>query len=485
MNNEYRNTGVQAEEDGVSVGELFSSALKGMRRYLSVLLIMLLVLGAALLFRANRTYVPRYSSTADFVINISGDFGDSNRLYDNKTAQLLSKTFPYIIDSGILDNMVRNDVGAAIDKSQIEGKSEGETNLFSLKVTSDTPENAYDVLQSVIDNYPTVAEYVVGDTTFTLIDESGVVESPVNSPAYRTALIIAGSVSLGVYILLVLFWALSHKTVRSSDDIKKVLNARNLTTVPMVSFKKSRKNPEQPVLITNSKISSGFRESMVLLRTRILRENSGKVIIVTSAAPGEGKTTVSANLAIALAQQGKRVVLIDCDLRNPSVLSTFGIKKKVNGLGDYLEGKVPLSSIGFKLPEHSNLAVIPGGGKCDNPAEVIGQDKMRRLISQLREGCDYIIMDSAPCGVMSDAASLAACADSALFVIRQDYADVDRITDGVDLLLSSGVSLLGTVINKATRSGGGYYGYGYGGYYGRYRYYGYGSYGGYSHYSDK
>ncbi len=248
--------------------------------------------------------------------------------------------------------------------------------------------------------------------------------------------------------------------------------------------------------LLNERISMSYLEAIRKLRIRIMKDVEKKeyqTLLVTSSIPGEGKTTLSANLAISIAQQGKKVLLVDCDLRNPSIAGVMNEQEPHPGLGSVLKKEVPLSEAitNVKLPkertnENGSLHVIFGGAPDGENSLLIGSGRMRALIEALKSKYDIIILDTAPSELLADAPLLGKYVDAALYVIRYDYTKLREIREGVESLALSGIDMLGYVFNGDNSSGGQGYGYGYRRYgnYGSYgsHYGSYGKYGAYGHY---
>lgn len=231
--------------------------------------------------------------------------------------------------------------------------------------------------------------------------------------------------------------------------------------------------------------------------TRVITDSYFKAcpgeIVALVGPSGEGKTTLSANLAISIAQQGKKVLLVDCDLRNPSIAGVMNEQEPHPGLGSVLKKEVPLSEAitNVKLPkertnENGSLHVIFGGAPDGENSLLIGSGRMRALIEALKSKYDIIILDTAPSELLADAPLLGKYVDAALYVIRYDYTKLREIREGVESLALSGIDMLGYVFNGDNSSGGQGYGYGYRRYgnYGSYgsHYGSYGKYGAYGHY---
>jgi receptor protein-tyrosine kinase len=163
---------------------------------------------------------------------------------------------------------------------------------------------------------------------------------------------------------------------------------------------------------------------------------------VTSAISGEGKTTLSINLAVSLANKGKDVVLIDCDTRSPAVAETLGLDGNISSLQEVLTGIADTKDALIScLDDH--LLVM----RTDISETPINTDAFRNILTTLRECNDYIIIDTPPIGLVSDALLLNSCVDGVLFVIKYDYADMGIIADSVNSVKDSGANVLGCVLN--------------------------------------
>ena len=206
-----------------------------------------------------------------------------------------------------------------------------------------------------------------------------------------------------------------------------------------------------------------FSEALRAARLRVERameQGEKKVLLVSSAIPGEGKTTISVNLAISLARRGKRVLLIDCDLRSPSVAKALRVKTK-HSLVDYLTGKMMLREL-LCPTETENLFIIPGGPGGGKVTDLLTRERGSSMIQAARKLFDFVILDTPPCSMLADAAEVAALADAGLLVVRQDYASRDQIIDGVQRLSDAELPMIGWVFNYVERSlpTGSSYGYG-------------------------
>lgn len=185
------------------------------------------------------------------------------------------------------------------------------------------------------------------------------------------------------------------------------------------------------------------------LRTNILFSNADKetkIIAVTSAEPGEGKTTTAVNLAVVTAQAGYRTILLDCDLRKPSVHKFFKISNRY-GISDLLIDSVNLKETAYST-EIGGLYFIPSGTKPPNPSELLASNKMKELIQRLKEQYDYIIIDTSPILLVTDAQLLSRYADGTLLVVSSRETDRVNAKRATELLKKVNAKILGVVINK-------------------------------------
>lgn len=180
-----------------------------------------------------------------------------------------------------------------------------------------------------------------------------------------------------------------------------------------------------------------------------------KVLAVTSSGPGEGKSVTCANLGIALSQMGKRVLLLDCDLRNPSQHNLFWSRKET-GLVDVIAGQATLEQASHEpLP---GLRVVPAGRIPSNPTEILGSRRFTEFLAWVREEYDYVLLDTPPVRLVSDSAILARHGDGVLLVLDAQNASKKSLRQAVKILGNVGARVIGTVMNrvKASRDEEGY-----------------------------
>ena len=215
--------------------------------------------------------------------------------------------------------------------------------------------------------------------------------------------------------------------------------------------------------ILNKNSSFSVQEAYKSLRTNVrffLRSNGCKRISVTSAGAGEGKSITLLNLAISMAEDGQKVLLIDADLRRPAIARLL-VEKAAPGLSNVLAG---LDSVeeAIRKDVYPNLDVMLSGDVPPNPSELLGSDKMRELIEQLSQVYDYILVDTPPINLVSDASIVTNLLDGVLLLVRQGRTKKESVRRAVANLELTGIKPLGFVLNGVDMSGGkgyGYYGY--------------------------
>ena len=225
-----------------------------------------------------------------------------------------------------------------------------------------------------------------------------------------------------------------------------------------------------------------IREAYKTLRTNVnfalAGESKSKVMIITSAMQSEGKSFTALNLAISFAMAEKHVIIVDCDLRRPKLARLLNLQAK-QGLSEVLLDADLLSDAIHPSRRHENLDCIVSGAIPPNPSELLGSARMERVMSELREKYDYIVLDCPPLNMVTDAMVLAPRSDGVLFVVRAEQSEKGPVTHAVEQLQYANIKILGFVLNGVNMEGGAY---GYGKYRYRYHYgyrrgYGYGGYG--------
>jgi polysaccharide biosynthesis transport protein len=259
-------------------------------------------------------------------------------------------------------------------------------------------------------------------------------------------------------------------TVRTPEQAQVISGLSSLGMIPLGSRTSSEVNPrglsvapskEVVELITQSRPQSQMSEAYRALRTSLLLTSVGappKVILVTSALPQEGKTTTSINTATVLAQKGTRVLLIDADLRRPSIHKTLGLGPRT-GLSNVLTGGATVQEVTFRSPLLPNLYIMPAGTPPPNPAELLASAQMGEMLSSLRDQYDHIVVDTPPTLSVTDAVVLSPCADAIVLVIRCGQTTKPALRRSREILGQVNARLSGVLLNAVDLDSPDYYYY--------------------------
>ncbi|MGM9652550.1 MAG: AAA family ATPase [Eubacteriales bacterium] len=466
----------EEESEGVSIRPFLEAIL----RFWYVILILALLGGALMFCRSYARYTPVYQSSVTFTVHTqeisSSGIGMTSYsfAYNRATAKQLSSTFPNIIKSNILQDILCNDLGMSYLPVSLSAASVAGTNMFTITAKGNDPQLTYDVLQSVIRNYPAVADYVIGNTELVILSAPEIPTEPSNVRGSRSQFLKGAVAGVLLGLLWALVYAILRHTVNTRTDIRQKLGQKCVGVLPRVSFKKYGKDVSRSVTVTNPLVGDGYREAVRALRNTVLKSasNGSKVIMVTSTAPSEGKTTTAVNLALSIAAMKKNVILVDADMRSPSVRKTLGVKPLEFDPSDRQIVKIAR----FSFPDDVSLSVMNFNTARFRLWNIARHDNLSSVFAILRKNYDFVIVDTSPVGLTSEAAVVGSVSDCALLVVRQDTVRTNRICASIDSMQSSDVKLLGCVLNDASESalGGHGYGYGYGYKYGYGYHYGYG-----------
>ena len=306
-----------------------------------------------------------------------------------------------------------------------------------------------------------------------IIDEAIADEAPV-SPKGKMIYLIALVLGVGIPVGVIYLLELTKFKIEGRSDVEK------LTSVPIVGDIPLTDEKQGAIAVfenQNNLMSETFRN--IRTNLQFMLENDKKVILVTSTVSGEGKSFISANLAISLSLLGKKVVIVGLDIRKPGLNKVFNIPRKEVGITQYLANPEKNLMDLVQLSDVSkNLYILPGGTVPPNPTELLARDGLDKVIETLKKNFDYVILDTAPVGMVTDTLLIGRVADLSVYVCRADYTHKNEYTLINELAENNKLPNLCTVINGLDlkrRKYGYYYGYGkYGKYYGYGKRYGYG-----------
>ena len=447
-----------------------------------------MVIAAALIFSmATAVYIenfrtPVYRASMTYAVTAK-----KGNVYSNAnitSAKEVAAVVAELIETDVItDNLRKSSPDLADFSGKISASLVPESNFISVSAEDVSPEKAYVALTSLAEIFPSLSDYISDSSVVQIIRNPQISSSPVNTLNEKRLCLIAAALGAGVTVLLLCWMSVKRETVQTKAGARGLLDSPIIASVGHekkkcgVSGLFSRS--KQGLQVFNPTTSFAYTEQISKICSQLDHENAAhglKVFLVAGVGENEGKSTIAANIASALAMSGKNTALIDADLRKPSMNLFFD--GKYGGklpLNRFLAGPFTKNNLFNCMERHDKLGLymlFPLESD-KRSTELLTGATMQTLIRQLRV-LDYIIIDSPPMGLFPDAEALAESVDASLLVVRQDYTSSYDINDAIDTLKNSSSKFLGCVLNDMIER---VHSYGYG--YGKYGYgkYGYGKYG--------
>lgn len=358
------------------------------------------------------------------------------------------------------ENSLRSSFNA--NKAQIQQISAKEFRLRELQREVEANRALYDTFMTRLKETSATADL---DTANARIVDPAVVPSEPVKPKKTLIVLIAGLLALFAGVGLTLLLDALNNTFKSTEEIEGKLNIPVLGILPLLK----KKERSEIAHMFQEDQNKPFCEAIRTIRTGVVlsaMDNEHKVIVITSSIPGEGKSTVSANLAFALGQVEK-VLLIDADLRRPTLAKNFDFPVGTPGLANLIANTAKLEDC---LREVNGISMLCAGTVPPNPLELLSSQRFAKAIEYLKSKYDRIIIDSPPTQAVSDAMVLSTFANALIYVIKSDSTAIPLVEKGVGQLLQNNAPVTGIVLNQVDVKKAQKYGYSYGGYY---DYYGY------------
>jgi len=403
-------------------------------------------LGASLLT------TPIYAASTQLFVSTSGA-ADAGAAYTGGLySQQRVASYSELLKGTQLAQKVVDQLGLPVTATQLAAEVSVQTQLntvlLNVTVSDPSPQRAQNVANALSEQFTrlvTQLETPQGGTTanatVTVTQAAGLPNTPV-TPKTLQNLALAALVGLALGVGLALLRDRLDSTVKERGDIAEASGAAVIGAVPYDS-----ERPGHP-LITFGQGHSTSAEAYRQIRTNLQFldvDNPPRVIVVTSAIPGEGKTVTALNLAFVLAEAGKRVVLVEADLRRPRVTRYLKLLENV-GLTNVLAGSADLDDV-LQATVSPGVTVLGSGPHPPNPSELLGSSHTKALLQRLRQRFEYVIIDAPPLLPVTDAAVLSTVADGALLVTRHGHTKLEQLARATDNLRSVDAKILGAVLN--------------------------------------
>lgn len=470
----------------------------------ALVVVLSVLLGALSWYQDRKSFVPMYETKAIFTVDAGytpEDIFGTGVYYDQYAAQQLAAAFPLILSTDMMRDLVIQELEKGYINGHAKAAAVAHSNMLVLTVTGNNPKDIYDYLCAIIKCYPQVAVNMVENPQVKIVTSPAIPTEPYNSFNAVKAAMKGVMRGLLISLAVIFLCALLTKTIQTTDELKRAVNIPILVALPKVEVKRRRSSAS--TLIT-AESDPNLTESMRGLRMKVkklLKDTDKKVILITSTLAGEGKTTIAINVAAALARDGHRVLLLDADLHSQSVARALGEPTDHESLMDCMTEEKPVSVFSCIRSNEDQKVDFISGRSTDRRHYTLNINRVNSLLDELRDRYDYIVIDTPPNDVVSDAMALCRCASCILYVVRQDYVQRNQVINSIVSMHAKGINISGCIFNGVPKFhrqyGYGYrYGYGYGYDYGnkkyhygdKYRYgyrYRYGSYHSYSAYAPK
>ncbi|SRX80616.1 protein-tyrosine kinase [Rhodococcus jostii RHA1] [Mycolicibacterium parafortuitum] len=415
---------------------------------------------------------PLYQATTRLFVSTTSGSSLAETYQGNRFSQERVASYAELIMGQTLAQRTIDKLGLGINAIELQERvtatTKPDTVLIDVAVLDESPIQARDIANSLSDEFVALVRELETPEDGSSPDSRVVVEQRASIPENPVIPKPLRNIGIGLVLGILLGVGLAvtrdllDNTVKTRDQLETITSTGLVGSIPL--DKERRKQAS----ISFDSETSGIAEAFRKLRTNLqflAVDNPPRVILVTSSMPSEGKSTTAINIALALAETDKSVVLIDGDLRRPSLHRYMDLVGTV-GFSTVLSGAVSLEDA-LQKTRFPGLTVLTSGAIPPNPSELLGSQSARKLLSELRAKFDYVIVDSTPLLAITDAAILAAGADGVLIMARYGHTKREHLSHAVGSLHSVGAPLLGAVFTMTPMRGGGSYSYNYG-YYGGY-----------------
>lgn len=400
---------------------------------------------------SNSQHQPVYTTEATFVVSPRSNGAYVGFYSSLSTANEMAGVFQEVFSSDVLKRLIQEDLQKPGLSFNITASVAEGTNILSVKVQSDSPENAHAVIQAVLKNYRRVSGYLFGSVVLDTLKKPQISVTPSNPFNTKKFMVLGGGAAVLIMVALIALLSVLRPTAKTLSSAKRGMEEQPLSVLQKERmFQLFHKQQKRPLLITDTRTSFRYTESLLQLAHKVrhkMKKGGMKVLLVTSVAENEGKSTVSANLALALARHGCKVAYVDMDLRKPAVHKIFSQLPRED-LKTCLKEGAPAS---WDTPKR--LHILSCNQPTPAPDKLLHSEELVKLLNTLREKMDFVILDSSPYTATADTGMLLKHADCCVMIMRQDWVSLHVCRDVADDLGESKAKYLGYVINHYLDNG--------------------------------
>ena len=417
-----------------------------LQRWILIVAVMI-VFGSVFDFMKTVTYVPQYGTSMTATLS-----GGEDTFKNIDKVQSYVNTLDYLMNSNNAKSYVKKKmpISKTTYKAEVTLK---QANVVKIKVTADTKREAYFSIKYLNDWYRENTERYSFPYNITVLKESKFSTKPVNPNSHIKNFLI-GAVGSG-FVLSCLFglYFFLRDTIKSEEEVENKLDTRLYAKLPFEVKKREDARNKKAILITSLKTSFFFRESINKLRSKVEASSDKhgyKSFMITSAYENEGKSSVAANLALALAKNGRKVVLVDADFNKPAVFKIFDLDGS-KSLNKAIEGASSWRS--QVVSDRNGLDLLPCSQDTLKSEILTNSKKLDEIMKELREEYDFVIVDTCPAYLLNEPMAMNELVDATLFIVRQDYATSDVINETVKCLTYVKDNVLGVVFKNVVSEG--------------------------------
>ena len=386
--------------------------------------------------------------TASVNLSVIARDNSSGRLNESAVGAAVTRSLNVLNSDTLKEQILKSEDTGKLSGDLIAERV-GDTNLITMKAMSNSAESSFRLLKAALDNYPLLSAYFESGYLVKNLNSfpAGSITETSAKPGYYAA--IAALLVLAAGAGLTGFMCLSTNKIHNEEQAASLLDMDVLGSLHYIKKKKGQKG----ILISEEETDISYSEEIDKVVTRIQEKMDSeqfKILMISSIQENEGKTTVAANIALNLEKRGKKVMLIDADLRRPALAKIFD--KEVNEnkeFTNYLKGKCDFQQVVEQEEKPNGVSYVWQKKLIAEPDKLLEEKILKEALQAAAAYMDYVILDTPPIGIVRDAEIVAGFSDAVLMVIKQDHIRAAVVNDVVDILDDTGAVVLGGVLNMA------------------------------------